>query len=86
MGPTNTGSYVYRLRNNNIEEIKDLLVKKFKIQDYEIEKNKIFIYDDVNLSDILKYLLDKDIVVTNTGVVEETIEDYYFSLSGGKKK
>lgn len=74
------------VERDNIEEIKDLLVKKFKIKDYEIEKNKIFIYDDVNLSDILKYLLDKDIVVTNTGVVEETIEDYYFSLSGGKKK
>lgn len=74
------------IERDNPEEIKDLLIKKFKIQDYEIEKNRLYIYDDLNLTEILKYLLDKDIVVTNTGIIEDTIEDYYFSLSGGKKK
>ena len=74
------------IEKENINNFKEIIIKKFNVQEYEVENNKLFIFDDIDINEIMKYLLKNEIAVNNIGVIQDTIEDYYFKITGGKKQ
>ena len=65
---------------SDVEKIKKTLVEEFKLKETAIEVNKLFIYDEIDFNKLLSYLVKKKITVSNVGVIQDTIEDYYMSL------
>ena len=56
------------------------MLKEFKIKESNKDGNKLYIFDDIDINDIMKFLVKKNITVNNIGVIQDTIEDYYMSL------
>ena len=65
---------------DDIQKIEKDLVKEFKLKETAIEVNRLYIYDEIDLNKVLSYLVKKKITVSNVGVIQDTIEDYYMSL------
>jgi ABC-2 type transport system ATP-binding protein len=64
------------------EILNDIGVSNFTIN---VENNTILIVGDINLNEILKALIAHEILVLNIDNSNDTIEDYYMKLIGGKK-
>lgn len=73
------------IANDNLEELKELLTKKFNLKEAVIEKDKLSIFDEVDINDVMKELVEEKIMVKELSVVEDTIEDYYINLVVGGK-
>ena len=68
-----------------VNEVKDL-VKYLELNNisYEvINNNTIYIYDKINLSDIILKLSKTNCIVESITEHEETLENYYMNLIGG---
>ena len=68
------------LESDNIDKIEKAVLKEFKVKESNKDGNKLYIFDDVDINDIMKFLVKKNIAVNNIGVIQDTIEDYYMSL------
>lgn len=69
---------------DNIDEVTDKLKEKFSLVDYKIEGTKLYIYDEIDINDLIAYVVKNKIHVTNIGGLQDTIEDYYMSLMRGR--
>ena len=68
-----------------VNEVKDL-IKYLELNNisYEvINNNTIYIYDKINLSDIILKLSKTNCIVESITEHEETLENYYMNLIGG---
>lgn len=63
----------------NSEDINSI-VQKLNLENYEIEENKILIFDNIDINTIIEFLAKEHVAVNNINCIEETIEDYYMSL------
>ncbi len=65
---------------NEVESLKDLLVEKMGIKDYEIDNDKLSIYDTLDINEVMSVLVNNKVNINSINEVEDTIEDYYINL------
>lgn len=65
---------------NEVENLKDLLVEKMGIKDYEIDNDKLSIYDALDINEVMSVLVNNKVSINSINEVEDTIEDYYINL------
>ena len=67
------------------EEAERLLKEKLGLTEIKVFKNELRIFDDVQIADVMKVLLENNISVSNFQTQQETIEEYYINrIKGGK--
>ena len=70
---------------SNLEEIKNELEEKLDLKDIKINENELYIYDLIDINEILKFIVKEKITIKNINKLEDTIESYYMKLLGGNK-
>lgn len=70
---------------SNLEEIKNKLEEKLELKDIKISGNELYIYDLIDINEILKFLVEEKITIKNINKLEDTIESYYMKLLGGNR-
>ena len=70
---------------SNLEEIKNKLEEKLELKDIKINENELYIYDLIDINEILKFLVKEKITIKNINKLEDTIESYYMKLLGGNR-
>lgn len=65
---------------SEINEISDLLTKELSLNDVEVEEDKILIYDNIDINELIKTLANSKYKIDKLSVQEDTIEDYYINL------
>ena len=70
---------------SNLEEIKNKLEEKLELKDIKISGNELYIYDLIDINEILKFLVKEKITIKNINKLEDTIESYYMKLLGGNR-
>lgn len=74
------------IKANDIDDIKDYLISKIKLNDYSIEKDALLIFDDIDINILMKSLVEGNKLIKEIGIKEDTIEDYYINLIVGGSK
>lgn len=67
------------------EKLYSLVSTLFPQEDINITGLGVRIFGDVNLNELLKKIIDADIIINNIVCSQTSIEDYYLSLIGGIK-
>ena len=67
----------------NAKEVAELLKSKLSLKSFEVDKELISIYDNIDLNEVMKCLVKNSITVLNICKKEDTIETYYMKLMGG---
>ena len=70
---------------SNLEEIKNKLEEKLDLKDIKINENELYIYDLIDINEIIKFIVKEKITIKNINKLEDTIESYYMKLLGGNK-
>lgn len=73
------------IRVSNVKALEEVL-KDNKIVNYKIFDDKVNIYDNIQINDLLKVIINNNINIKSINVVEDGIEDYYLRLLGGKNE
>jgi ABC-2 type transport system ATP-binding protein len=68
---------------SDLEELELLLKEKLNLTNIKIEGKELFIYDEVDINDLMKFLVKEKIMINNINKKEDTIETYYMKLIGG---
>ena len=72
---------------DDIASIAETLKEEFKLQEFKLEGESLFIYDEIDVNDVMKVLVSKKIRIDTIAVNEESMEDYYRHLIvGGQGK
>jgi len=67
----------------NAKEVAKLLEDKLSLKSFEVDKELISIYDNIDLNEVMKCLVKNSTTVLNICKKEDTIETYYMKLMGG---
>ena len=70
---------------SNLEELKNKLEEKLDLKDIKINENELYIFDLIDINEIMKFLVKEKITIKNINKLEDTIESYYMKLLGGKR-
>ena len=70
---------------SNLEELELALKEKLKLNNIKVEGKELFIYDEIDINDLMKFLVKENISIININKKEDTIESYYMKLIGGKE-
>ena len=70
---------------SNLEEIKSKLEEKLDLKDIKINENELYIYDLIDINEIIKFIVKEKITIKNINKLEDTIESYYMKLLGGNR-
>lgn len=73
------------INTNNNDKLHSLLADKFPSNTFSVTGLGVRIYDELNLNDFLKEVIDADISIENVVCEKTSIEDYYLSLIGGAR-
>lgn len=65
------------------KEVAELLKSKLSLKSFEVDKELISIYDNIDINEVMKCLVKNSITVLNICKKEDTIETYYMKLMGG---
>ena len=65
---------------DDVENLEKLLKEEFSFNHIVKEGNKLSIYDNIDINEMMAYLVKKDVKVNNIGFIQDTIEDYYINL------
>ncbi len=68
---------------SNLEELELALKEKLKLNNIKVEGKELFIYDEIDINDLMKFLVKENISIININKKEDTIESYYMKLIGG---
>ncbi len=60
--------------------VNDLLVEKMNLKDTSVRKEKVKIFDAIDVNDLMKVLVENKIHVNSINVRQDTVEDYYINL------
>lgn len=71
--------------SKDLSSLKELLVKEFDLKEAEENNNRLLIYDEVDINDLMKVFVNNNIKIDDISVIEDTIEDYYINLIVGGK-
>ena len=56
------------------------IIEKLNLQDYRIEGNSLFVYDQIDINLIMRVFVSEDIELESITSSSESIEDYYFKI------
>lgn len=68
---------------SDLEGLELLLKEKLNLTNIKIEGKELFIYDEIDINDLMKLLVKEKIMINNINKKEDTIETYYMKLIGG---
>ena len=71
------------IRVKNAEKISKELAKEFNLKEVKLDGDFMTIYDCLDINEVMKYLVNKKIIVESISSSEETIEDFYQQLING---
>ena len=74
------------IKADDIDNLKEYLMSKIELKETNIEKDELFIFDDVDINQLMKILVEGNKQIKEIGVNEDTIEDYYINLIVGGAK
>lgn len=60
--------------------LSEILTKELDLKEVTTENNNINIYDNININDLMKFLVTKDIQIESLYFKEDNIENYYLNL------
>ena len=63
-----------------IDDINENIIEKLNLQDYRIEGNSLFVYDQIDINLIMRVLISENIELESITSSSESIEDYYFKI------
>ena len=63
-----------------IDDINENIIEKLNLQDYRIEGNSLFVYDQIDINLIMRVFVSEDIELESITSSSESIEDYYFKI------
>ena len=66
--------------------IKALLEDKLKLKDYKVEGEMLHLYDELDVNEVMKLLVENKLRVDTIAVNEESMEDYYRHLIVGGQR
>ena len=67
----------------DLAAIEELLKAKLKLKEFKVENDLLYLYDEIDVDDVMKLLVDNKLRVDTISVNEESMEDYYRHLIGG---
>ena len=67
------------------EKVKELLGKKVKENDLMIIGGAVRVFGEVDLNEVLGYIIGENIKLNKVNTVQSSIEEYYLSILGGAK-
>ena len=67
----------------DLEALNQLLKDKMNLVDTKIVGKELYIYDSIDINEILRFLVKSKIEIININKSEDTIETYYMKLIGG---
>ena len=70
---------------SDLEDIKDWLVSGLNLKEAVIENDTLLIFDNVDINEVMKLLVNGNKIIKDICVKEDTIEDYYINLVVGGK-
>lgn len=73
------------IKNQDLNSLKDTLIKKLNLNEAVIENDGLYIYDELDINNLMKELVKEDIKIDEISVRQDSIEDYYISLIVGGK-
>ena len=80
------GKTYIQLQVSNISKAVVILERHFDIKDYSVKNdNTIWIYDTaLNIGEMNKTLVTENVDVFSSGLINETLEDYFKKITGGE--
>lgn len=66
-----------------LDKLFNLLKDSLSLNEIKTEGNELLIFDDVDINDILKVIVNNDFKIKNIAKLEDNIETYYMKLIGG---
>ena len=73
------------ISSNDLEQLKEYLDSKMNLKEVSFEKDGLYIYDDIDINELMKVLVNGNVLINQLSVREDSIEDYYISLIVGGK-
>ena len=70
----------------DVEGVGRALTAALSLTDVQTQDNALFIFDPVDINDVIRVLVEENLRVTNVGKREDTIETYYMNLIGGASR
>ena len=71
------------LRIKDAEKVSKLLIEHFNLKEVKLDGDFIYIYDTLDVNDLMKFIFSQQLVVGSISSSEETIEDFYQQLIKG---
>ena len=71
------------LRIKDAEKVSKLLTEHFDLKEVKLDGDFIYIYDTLDVNDLMKFIFSQQLVVESISSSEETIEDFYQQLIKG---
>ena len=71
------------LRIKDAEKVSKLLIEHFNLKEVKLDGDFIYIYDTLDVNDLMKFIFSQQLVVDSISSSEETIEDFYQQLIKG---
>ena len=69
---------------NDNERAVNILNEELSVKNTQVADGEILIYDDVNISEVTKTLVSKDLIIDSINSEKGNYEDYFIKLMGGK--
>lgn len=73
------------LKNHDLGELRDYLIKKFDVKEAVFEKDGLYVYDPIDINELMRAFVTDNVIIKEINVREDSIEDYYVSLIVGGK-
>ena len=70
------------MNESDNEKVVKLLMEELNLKEVHIDNNSVVVYDEININDIIKFLVNNNIIIENFNVINDTIEDYYIKMIG----
>ena len=69
---------------NDNDRAVNILNEELSVKNTQVADGEILIYDDVNISEVTKALVSKDLIIDSINSEKGNYEDYFIKLMGGK--
>lgn len=69
----------------NVEDVRQKITERFRIKESRCEGDTLWIYDELDVNELMAFLVNEKIRIDSIQAGEETIEDFYRQLMGGEE-
>ena len=71
------------ITSDNLLETEKILTNVLSLNDTKIDGNELHIFDNVDINEVIKAIVNNNIRIKNISKLEDNIETYYMKLLGG---